>query len=159
MLHQLLPSDTHILYETWDLEYQNDPVYKFLWPALRAEGMAGRYRLYEDCIWYEGRICIPLALLDKVIVATHAYAHPGIHKTHHPLDCKYIVHYLEQGHTKKYPFQKPKERITGILTSCKVRQSVKGRKGLQPEQLIFHPVPNTLLVQSQSILLNWVACH
>ena len=136
-----VPSDTHILYEAWDQEYQDDTVYKSLWPTLRAEGVAGKYRLYEDRIRYEGRICVPLALLDKVIVATHTYAHPGTHKTHQLFDHKYIVHYVKQGHTQKYPYKKLKEHITEILTSCQVCQSVKGGKRLQPEQLNSYPVP------------------
>ena len=116
-------------------------MYKCLWPTLHAEGVAGKYGLYEDRIRYEGRICIPLALLDKEIVATHTYGYPGIHKTHQLFDRKYIVHYVQQGHTQKYPPKKLKECITEILTSCQVFQSLKGRKGLQPEQLNSYPVP------------------
>ena len=116
-------------------------MHKSLWPTLRAEGSAGKYRLYEDRIWYEGRICVPLALLDEVIVATHTYAHPGIHKTHQPFDRKWVVHYVEQGHTQKYPYKNLKERITEILTSCQVCQSVKGHKSLRSEQLNSYHVP------------------
>ena len=145
-----VPSDTQILYESWDQECQDDAVY--CWSTLRAERVAGKYWLYGVRIRYEGRNCVPPALLDNVIVATHTYAHPGIHKTHQLLDRKYIVHCWEQRHTQKDPYQKPKERITEILTSCQVCHSVRGRKGLQPEQLISYPVPE---YPSSSIAVNF----
>ena len=90
---------------------------------------------------YEGRMGVPLALLDQVIGATHTCAHRGIHKTHQLFDRKYIVHYVDQGQTQKYPYKMLKEHITEILTSCQVCQSVKGRKGLHLEQLNFYHVP------------------
>ena len=86
-------------------------------------------------------------LVDRVIVATHTYAHPGIHKTHQLLDCKYNLHYLEQDHTQKYLYNKLKGRITEIVTSCQVCQSVGGRKSLQPEQLNPTLYLSTFLVQ------------
>ena len=93
-----LPPDTAVLYSDWDPEYAADPVLGPDWTTLQADGVSGQYRLHMGRVQLAGLICVPFSLLDKVIVATHTYAHPGINKTHQVIDRKYIFEELDEGH-------------------------------------------------------------
>ena len=81
-----IPPDTDALYSDWDPEYAADPVLGPHWTTLQADGVSGQYRLHMGPVRLAGRICVPFSLLDKVMVATHTYAHPGIHNTHQLID-------------------------------------------------------------------------
>ena len=136
-----LPPDTAVLYSDWDPEYAADPVLGPHWTTLQADGVSGQYRLHMGRVRLAGRICVPLSLMDKVIVATHTYAHPGIHKTHQLIDRKYIFQELDKGQPRKFSYTKLKEHIALQLGHCQVCQAVKGRKGLQPDTMHSYPIP------------------
>ena len=74
-------------------------------------------------------------------MATHTYAHPGIHKTHQLIDRKYIFQELDKGQPRKFSYTKLKEHIALQLGHCHVCQAVKGRKGLQPDTMHSYPIP------------------
>ena len=136
-----LPADTAVLYSDWDPEYAADPVLGPHWTTLQADGVSGQYRLHMGRVRLAGRICVPLSLLDKVIVATHTYAHPGIHKTNQLIDRKYIFQELDKGQPRTFSYTKLKEHIALQLGHCQVCQAVKGRKGLQPDTMHSYPIP------------------
>ena len=106
-----LPPDTAVLYSDGDSEYAADPVLGPHWTTLQADDVGGQYRLRIVGVRLAGRVCVPLSLLDQGIVATHTYAHPGIHKTHKPIDRKYIFQELDKGQPQKLSYTKLKERI------------------------------------------------
>ena len=135
------PPDTAVLYSDWDPEYAADPVLGPHWTTLQANGVSGLYRLHMGGVRLAGRICVPLSLLDKVIVATHTYAYPGIHKTHQLIDRKYIFQELDKGQPQKLSYTKLKECIALQLGHCQVCQAIKGRKGLQPDTMHSYPIP------------------
>ena len=136
-----LPPDTAVLYSDWDPEYAADPVLGPHWTTLQADGVSGQYRLQIGRVRLAGSICVPLSLLDKVIVATHTYAHPGIHKTHQLIDRTYIFQELDKGQPQKFSYTKLKEHIALQLEHCQVCQAVKGCKGLQPDTMHSYPIP------------------
>ena len=136
-----LHPDTAVLYSDWDSVYAADPVLDAHWTTLQADGVSGQYRLHMRCVRLAGRICVPLSLLDKVIVATHTYAHPGIHKTHELIDRKHIFQELDKGQPRTFSYTNPNESIALPLGHCQVCQAVKGRKGLQPDTMHSYPIP------------------
>ena len=136
-----LPSDRAVLYNDWDSEYANDPVLGSHWPILQREGISGKYRLYMGRVRLDGQICVPLTLLDNIIIATHSYAHPGVYKTHQLIDRKYVFQEPGKDAPVKYSYAKLRKRISVVLAGCQVCLAVKSRTGLQPDTLEAYSVP------------------
>ena len=97
--------------------------------------------LYMGRVRLDGRICVPLSLLDNIIIATHSYAHPGVYKTHQLIDRKCVFQEPGKDAPVKYSYAKLRKRISVVLAGCQVCQAVKSRTGLQPDTLEAYPVP------------------
>ena len=136
-----LPSDTAVPYNDRDLEYANDPVLGSHWPILQCEGISGKYRLYMGRVRLDGRICVPVSLLDKIIIPTHSYTRPCVYKTHQLIDRKYVFEEPGKDARVKYSYAKLSKRISVVLAGCQVCQAAKSRTGLQHDTLEAYPVP------------------
>ena len=110
------------------------------WPILQREGISGKYRLHMGSVRLDGRICVPQSLLDKIVIATHSYAHPGVCKTHQLIDRKHVFQEPGKDAPVKCSYAKMRKRISLALAGCQVVHAVKSRTTLQPDTLEACPV-------------------
>ena len=99
------------------------------------------FRLHAGHVCFQGRICVPLRILDDVISGVHTYAHPGVYKTHQWFNRRYIVHEVLGGAVRKLQYHALYKRIQSVVSHCQVCQAVKGRKGVQPDTMTHYPIP------------------
>ena len=73
-----VPPDIHVLYQDWSKYYAKDKVYKKLWAELKTTEYVddpkrdAYFLLQKGKIFHQGTICVPQAILSKVLAAVHS---------------------------------------------------------------------------------------
>ena len=81
------------------------------WPTLQRAGISGKTRLYMGGVRLDGRMCLPLSLPGRIIIATHSYTHPGVYKTDQLFDRKHVFQEPGKDAPVKYSYAKLLTRI------------------------------------------------
>ena len=149
-----LQPDTSVLNSDWEEHYSSDPVFGPILDELDSRGVSGQFRLHAGRVRFQGRICVPLRILDDVISGVHTYAHPGVYKTHQLFNRRYIVHEVSGDAVRKLQYHALYKRIQSVVSHCQVCQAVKGRKGVQPDTMTHYPIPENPL---SSVAMDF--CH
>ena len=130
-----VPPDVSILHQDWQGYYVQDPLYHEVWQELESDGVPGDgdsnsfFILYKGKVRYNTKICVPQGILEEVIKGIQTYAHPGINKTVQLFNRKFVVPDPE------FTQSKLKETVTKVVGHCRVCQTAKHRKGVQPDAL------------------------
>ena len=139
-----VPPDVSILHHDWQGYYVQDPLYQEFWQELQSDGVArdgdsnSFFILYKGKVRCNTKICVPQGILEKVIKGIHTYAHPGIDKTVQLFNCKFVVPDPE------FTQSKLKETVSKVVGHCRVCQTAKHRKGVQPDTLDHYPIPDNI---------------
>ena len=118
-----MPPAVKFLSEVWKPHYENDPLIAPHWEVLTREKVVSirdkEYFLYQGKIRVGVRIYVPVALTKQVFEAQHGYAHSGTGNTDEMLRCRYQAGIEDSD--------------SPVVESCPVCQTVKARKGVQPQ--------------------------
>ena len=139
-----VPPDVSILHQDWQGYYVQDPLYQEFWQELESDGVArdgdsnSFFILYKGKVRYNTKMCVPQGILEKVIKGINTYAHPGIDKTVQLFNRKFVVP------DPKFTQSKLKETVSEVVRHCRVCQTAKHRKGVQPDTLDHYPIPDNI---------------
>ena len=139
-----VPPDVSILHQDLQGYYVQDPLYQEFWQELESDGVArdgdsnSFFILYKGKVRCNTKICVPQGILEKVFKGIHTYAHPGIDKTVQLFNRKFVVPDPE------FTQSKLKETVSKVVGHCRVCQTAKHRKGVQPDTLDPYPIPDNI---------------
>ena len=130
---QFLPSpqgDTSVLFSDWTEEYKADPELKELFEYLQKGNVRSGFGLHRNKIRCKGKILVPPSLVDKVVLAMHAYSHPGADK-------------LKELCMRKFAFpDNIGPRVQSLIQGCATCQTCKARNHPSPDTLDHFPIPD-----------------
>ena len=108
--------------------------------------------LHEGRVRHQGTICVPKDTLKQVITAIHTYAHPGRDKTTQMFNGKYRVMAKEST-----PDCDIKTVVQGIIKACQICQSVRIRRGIQPDTMEGYLIPDDIFSSIPVAFLSFKA--
>ena len=92
--------------------------------------------LHQGKVRTDAKIRVPQVLQERVIAATHEFAHPGVAKKTEMVNRKYFFHKLPGKCSTEV-----NAPISKVVNQCTTYQTLKQRRGLQPESLQSFPIP------------------
>lgn len=120
---------TAVLFSDWTEAYLSDVAYRSKVEALlKGEPVQG-YGYCGNKLRRGGKVVVPESLMDSVILAMHAYTHPGVQK-------------LTELCNRKFLFPGPlKPRVSELIKGCPTCQNCKARNHASPDAMEPYPVP------------------
>ena len=127
-----VPPAVSILQQDRSEFYATDPEFQDIWPQLSTNRAVGKYFYHQGKVRSEGKICVPVSILQRVLNGLHSYSHPCVDK-------------LRQLFLRKFSVAMDRKEIlktiSEVVKSCNVCQATKPRRGAEPDTLELFPIP------------------